>query len=123
MHETMKRLYTAAMEIKGITSQSELAKRLCVSPQKVSNWETRGISSQGILEAAACIGCSANWLWKGKGSMLLTTNGPEQQLARDELTLIDGFRAAHVEVKNVMMTLAKEVLSRPRTQDSPRRTG
>ncbi len=70
MHETMKRLYEAAKELKGITGQSELARAMNASPQTVKNWESRGVSKQGILDAEKEIGCSAIWLETGNGGML-----------------------------------------------------
>lgn len=69
MHKQMERLYQAAKVLKEITGQSELARALNASPQTVKNWESRGISSQGLLTAQKIIGCSAVWLETGNGSM------------------------------------------------------
>jgi SOS-response transcriptional repressor LexA len=74
MHEQMKRLYEAARELKGITGQSELARALNASPQTVKNWESRGVSKQGMIEAQRVIGCSADWIETGGGSMLLAAS-------------------------------------------------
>lgn len=52
MHETMKRLYQAALELKDIDEpgrQSKLARLLNVSSQTVNNWEARGISKEGSV--------------------------------------------------------------------------
>lgn len=70
MHPTMQRLYQAAAELRQITSQSELANLLNVSPQSVNNWEVRGISNAGLLDAQEKVGCSATWLRNGTGQML-----------------------------------------------------
>lgn len=69
MHPQMKRLYEAAAELKGISGQSSLARALNVSPQVVKNWESRGISKQGMMDAEATIGCSWLWLKTGQGDM------------------------------------------------------
>ena len=70
MHETMTRLYQAAKELKGITGQSELARAINASPQTIKNWESRGVSKEGMLEAEKMIGCSALWIKNGDGGML-----------------------------------------------------
>jgi len=69
MHETMRRLYLAAKEMKGIQTKSELARALNESPQVLKNWENRGISKAGMVKADAAIGCSLGWLSTGAGSM------------------------------------------------------
>lgn len=76
MHKQMKRLYEAARELKGITGQSELARALNASPQTVKNWESRGVSRQGMLDAQRAMGCSALWIETGTGSM--TSKIPNQ---------------------------------------------
>lgn len=78
MHPQMKRLYEAAEAMKGITGQSALARALNMSPQVVKNWETRGVSKQGMMEAEAIIGCSWNWIKTGQGSMVA-----QRSLARE----------------------------------------
>ena len=72
MHETTKRLYEAALELKNIDGQSAIARLLNTSPQTVKNWESRGVSKQGMIEASKLIGCSIFWLETGKGSMIGT---------------------------------------------------
>lgn len=77
MHEQMKRLYTAAKELRGIETQAELARALNQSSQTVKNWEARGISKNGMLEAQRSLGCSATWLETGLGDMaLVIPSGP-----------------------------------------------
>lgn len=77
MHEQMRRLYDAAMELRGIAGQSELAHALNESPQTVNNWERRGISIRGMLNAESALGCSALWLSTGSGSMVKTGGSAE----------------------------------------------
>lgn len=84
MHPTMQRLYQAAAELRQITGQSELANLLNVSPQSVNNWEVRGISNQGLLDAQEKVGCSAIWLRNGTGHMLgPTANYGQVVIAED----------------------------------------
>ncbi|MBS1170591.1 MAG: peptidase [Burkholderiaceae bacterium] len=71
MHEQMTRLYEAAKNLKKIDGPSELARRLGTSPQTINNWERRGISNSGMLQAQKEIGCSAEWLKTGRGLMVL----------------------------------------------------
>ncbi len=65
MHETAQRLYEAAKRLKNIEGQSALARFLDETPQTVKNWETRGVSKQGMIKAEQLIGCSVNWLKSG----------------------------------------------------------
>lgn len=69
MHETMERLYLAAKELAETEGQTAVAKLLNASPQKLNNWEARGMSKQGMLEAEEVIGVSAHWLRTGTGEM------------------------------------------------------
>lgn len=69
MNEVMKRLYKAASEIKNVNGQSAVAKMLNASPQTVKNWETRGVSKKGIIDAAKVLNISAVWLETGQGNM------------------------------------------------------
>lgn len=82
MHEQMKRLYQAAKELRNTEGQTDVAKLLNALPQTINNWESRGISDQGLLKAQETIGCDAIWLRDGTGSMtrggnLVTTNYDE----------------------------------------------
>lgn len=70
MHEQMTRLYEAARVLKGVEGQSAVARLLNASPQTVKNWETRGVSHAGMIEAQRVIGCSATWIQNEVGDML-----------------------------------------------------
>lgn len=79
MHEQMKRLYQAAKELRDTEGQTDVAKLLNALPQTLNNWESRGISDQGLLKAQEAIGCDAIWLRDGTGTMvrggtMFTTN-------------------------------------------------
>jgi phage repressor protein C with HTH and peptisase S24 domain len=77
MHEQMERLYRAAKELKGIGNKAELARALNQSFQTVKNWEKRGMSKAGMLNAQAELGCSATWLETGEGSMTVAGDVPD----------------------------------------------
>lgn len=81
MHAQMTRLYQAAKDLRGIEGQTEVAKLLNALPQTLNNWESRGISDQGLLKAQEAIGCDAIWLRDGSGDMVCgsvaTTNYDE----------------------------------------------
>ena len=72
MHETMMRLYQAVKELKGIDGrgvQSEIARLFGASPQQIKNWERRGISNRGMIDASKILGISVSWLKTGQGEM------------------------------------------------------
>lgn len=69
MHATMVRLYEAARSLKNLETPTDIARALNQSQQTVNNWERRGMSRVGMIEAQKLIGCSATWLQTGKGSM------------------------------------------------------
>lgn len=71
MHAQMKRLYFAAKELKGISTQTELARSLSASPQTLVNWESRGVSKRGLLHAQRVLGCLASWVETGAGDMAM----------------------------------------------------
>ena len=75
MHDQMERLYSAAKTLKNVEGQSAVARFLNESPQTVKNWESRGISKSGSVKAQAHIGCDANWLLSGMGSMTSAPHG------------------------------------------------
>jgi len=86
MHEQMTRLYAAAKELRGISSQAELARALNQSSQTVKNWEARGVSKTGMLDAQRVLGCSATWIASGEGDMVLSI--PQQPVLPGALRVI-----------------------------------
>jgi len=70
MHATMERLYEAARLLHQIEGPAKLANFLNISEQLVNNWQRRGISKGGMLEAQKKIGCSATWLETGEPPMM-----------------------------------------------------
>lgn len=69
MHPTTERLYQAARDLKRTVGQSAVAALIGESPQTVKNWESRGVSSQGAINAGAIIGFNVQWLKSGVGQM------------------------------------------------------
>lgn len=57
IHPSMLRLYSVSK-----VEKSALADLLNVSPQRVRNWEIRGLSKEAALEAQRKFGCDSNWL-------------------------------------------------------------
>lgn len=96
MHAQMERLYHAARELRSIQGQSELARALNTSPQAIHNWESRGISKQGMLLSQRVIGCSASWLDTGLGPMThgKPTNGAPAPIGSRQVPLISYVQAA-----------------------------
>lgn len=74
MHLSAQRLYEAALALKGVEGQSNVARLLNISPQNMTAWEARGVSNQGALNAQAVLGCNANWLTTGDGEMVGTAS-------------------------------------------------
>jgi phage repressor protein C with HTH and peptisase S24 domain len=89
MHKQMERLYQAAKELRGISSQAELARALNQSSQTVNNWEARGISKAGLIKAQAEIGCSATWLETGEGPMVVGAR-PQLSIVTSDSPFIEG---------------------------------
>lgn len=72
MHITMERLYGAIKKDDGQKySQTEMAAKLNQSSQVVKNWETRGISADGLILCQHKLGVSCTWLLHGEGHPLL----------------------------------------------------
>lgn len=88
MHIQMERLYQAAKELRGISTQAELARALNQSSQTVKNWEHRGISKAGMVKAQADIGCSATWLETGEGPMAVGGR-PQLSLVSKDSPFVD----------------------------------
>ena len=92
MHETMKRLYEAAETLKDVTGQSNVARLLNTSPQTINNWEERGMSRRGMLEAEKIIGCKAIWLETGDEGSSGTEPVSAEEFSPEELEIIAAYR-------------------------------
>jgi hypothetical protein len=72
MHEQMVRLYEAAEKLKKAEPKpSAIAKLVNATTQTVVNWEARGVSADGMIDAEEFIGCSAAWVRSGAGPMVV----------------------------------------------------
>lgn len=72
IHEEMDRLRIAMEQLFGVDRKSKIAnlsKMLGTSPQTVKNWESRGISKEGLLGIYRKTGISPEWLRTGIGNM------------------------------------------------------
>lgn len=52
--------------MRGIEGQSALARFMGETPQTLKNWESRGVSKQGMIKVEDLLGCSARWLRTGQ---------------------------------------------------------
>ena len=74
LHDSIERLYRAAIDALGDDAPAKVARRLNTSAQTLQNWELRGISKDGALKAQLVYECDANWLLGESGSE--TWRGP-----------------------------------------------
>jgi hypothetical protein len=76
-HESMKRLYAAAARRDpSCTRPVDLANALNESSQTVKNWEYRGVSRDGALDAQRRLGISATYLLDGIEPALIGESQP-----------------------------------------------
>lgn len=75
MHATMVRLYEAARTLKKLETPTDVARALNQSQQTINNWERRGMSRIGMIEAQKLLGCSATWLQTGEAPMTTADAG------------------------------------------------
>ncbi|WGS53544.1 S24 family peptidase [Paraburkholderia sp. D15] len=72
MHETAKRLFSAAKKVRPeIEGPADLARALNQSEQTINNWSYRGngVSKVGRLAAQKILGISATWIEDGTGDV------------------------------------------------------
>ena len=83
MHESADRLYRAARLAlrQDDVSQSELAKLFNTSSQTINNWEARGVSQQGAIEAEEVLGVSPRWILRGGASEPRLSTGSSTEVA------------------------------------------
>ncbi len=80
VHQQMQRLYLAAKK-SGIVDQAGMATAFKTTSGKINNWEARGISKQGMIQAEKMFGCSSFWLATGEGPMYRDIKDQEPPLA------------------------------------------
>lgn len=81
MKDSMKRLYLAAKHKAGDESQADIARRMNKSSQQIYNWEVRGVSQEGAIEAERVYGVSPRWLIDGVGNMFTDGSTVEINMA------------------------------------------
>lgn len=95
--------------MKGAAIPAEVARLFNTSSQVLKNWETRGISKAGILRAQEVIGCRAEWLVTGSGTMAIARDASEKQ----KLSALEGMTARNdstpLDPDDVEIPLFKEV--------------
>lgn len=65
-HPSYLRLAEAATLLQGIRGEAALAGALKSSDQqKINNWQRRGVSKDGALDAERYLGCPATWILDG----------------------------------------------------------
>ncbi|OEZ50306.1 LexA repressor [Janthinobacterium sp. MP5059B] len=109
MNIQMTRLYEAAEALKNLHSQAEVARALNVSSQVINNWEARGISKAGLINAQTVLGCSASWLESGVGAMSLTTIEPANVSGSIRVEQADRDNTNFVHIKKVKLRLSAGV--------------
>ncbi len=77
MHPSVAALYRAAL-LREDKQPADVARRMNVSPQRLQNWESRGISKQGALQAQKTYDVDATALMAG--DMHLLTAGGQLQV-------------------------------------------
>lgn len=66
IHPTMARLYKAAAA-RGFARPADVAGEMNMSHQRLKNWDARGISFEGAIDAQAMLGINAVWILSGDG--------------------------------------------------------
>jgi phage repressor protein C with HTH and peptisase S24 domain len=107
MHETMVRLYEAARTLKDLETPTDVARALNQSQQTINNWERRGMSRAGMIEAQKLIGCSATWLQTGQPPMTTDPEAAAEVSAPKDTGLSERIQLILEETKAEATALAK----------------
>jgi SOS-response transcriptional repressor LexA len=104
MHETTRRLFEAARELRGEETLTGVAALIGTTPQRLKNWETRGMSQEGILDAAQRLGIDAGWIRSGVGQMRHQKQNVSSAVIRSTVPLISWVQAGSLsEVQDVFL--------------------
>jgi SOS-response transcriptional repressor LexA len=102
MHDTTRRLYEVARVRLGITTLSEVAVAIGETAQTLKNWETRGVSQRGQINAARRLGCDAEYIANGTGNIQSTKQNVTSVHVRSTVPLISWVQAGPLtEVQDV----------------------
>lgn len=88
----MARLYAALRQdgrLTGEADQAAIARILNVAQQNVNNWESRGLSKEGALDAQRKAGISAVWLLFGEGPKTIDGGWPFKSFTKTEITMLE----------------------------------
>ena len=117
MHPTFTRLIQAANELRGWKSAAQVARGLTASGLKTSeqtmtNWKSRGVSLEAMIDAAKIIGCRMEFIRDGSLPMKREKNGNvvAAVFSPDEELLLEGFRLASAREKESMLYVARLVI-------------
>lgn len=104
MHETTRRLYEAALVLRGISTLTEVAAAIGETSQTLKNWETRGVSQRGQINAAKRLGCDASYIAHGTGSLQNSQPNVTRTHVRSTVPLISWVQAGPLkEVQDVFL--------------------
>jgi hypothetical protein len=76
MHPSAQRLLDVARQTAGVEGHSDLARRLNVAPQSVTNWTKRGVSVEAAVVAQQILGVSAVWVLHGEPPVMVQPGNP-----------------------------------------------
>ena len=90
MHESMKRLYESAAQYDpDIITQSDLARALNTTPQRIKNWEDRGVAKDALLDIEQTFRVSPSGVMNG----VVVSNLPQKSAAKTGMVRFDKFNA------------------------------
>lgn len=69
IHPTYQRLLEASKSLRNVSTPAEIARGIGVLDQHLTNWKSRGLPKNSILEIAEWLGCNPYWLRDGTGKM------------------------------------------------------
>lgn len=122
-HPSMTRLYEALKAIKNVEGQSAAAGLLGESPQRLNNWESRGMSKMGAVKIQQKFGISATWLLTGEGAMLSHGEWPFSPALLHRILSMDPALLPRIEGAIEGSLYAIESGELPASKESPRKNG
>lgn len=119
-HASYSRLIAKLLEASGTTLPAEAARWLTregylLSPQTLHNWKTRGVPEVACLHISRIIGCNPIWVFFGDAAYethsdqsprLRLVSQNTYNLTPDEIILVQGFRDASEDMREVMLATA-----------------
>lgn len=109
IHAQMQRLYEAARVLKNAATKADVARIVNQSQQTLNAWENRGMSSNGLIEAAIAVGVNHLWLRDGAGEMQNGT-APASGTLDDVVQLISCYGRLEVKDREMVLRFARSLL-------------